>query len=390
MNIVFFFSDNFPGSSAYSNRIHSLAKGLSIYGNQVEVSVVYPGNQSKANELAGLQGEYDNVKFKYYCGVKFKPKGRATQIIIGIWGITNFVFHFLLKSRKNTPDFIIACSSSILHLSGLYFLGKFKGIKILREYNEYPLFIQNKKKYFAQVGRYNLLDGFIFMTHRLEEFFKEELQLKQKSCIVNMTVDIDRFSTVEEPIRENLITMVGDILGEKDGVGNLLKSFSLIHQRHPNIKLLLVGNIANSEAFRKRVETIEKLGIKDFVDFTGLMDRGQIPALMQKSKLLLLPRPTSLQSESGFPTKLGEYLASGTIVLITNTGEIASFLKDMENAIIVDPDNPELFAEKVIEILDNYDLYSQLGIKGMQVAQQHFSYKTQGKVLNDFLLNFNS
>jgi glycosyltransferase involved in cell wall biosynthesis len=111
---------------------------------------------------------------------------------------------------------------------------------------------------------------------------------------------------------------------------------------------------------------------------------------MQKSKLLLLPRPTSLQSESGFPTKLGEYLASGTPIVVTNTGEIASFLTNRENAIIVEPDNQVLFADNVIEVLDNYEKYNQMGLKGMQVAQQYFSYKTQGKVLNNFLKNFNS
>jgi glycosyltransferase involved in cell wall biosynthesis len=389
MNIVFLFSDNFPGSSAYSNRIHSLAKGLTFYGNIVQVSVVYPGNHSKGNELAGLSGNFDSVDFRYYCGVKFKPKSRIKQIMIGLWGIYNFAFQYIFKAKKDTPDFIIACSSSIIHLTALYVLGKIKGINILREYNEYPLFIQNKKKYIASVARYKLLDGFIFMTHRLEEFFKVDLNQNQKSCIVNMTVDVDRFVAKSETPKRNIITLVGDILGEKDGVGNLLESFHLIHKKFPDLKLLLVGNIDNRDAYQKRLSTIERLGINGFVEFTGLIDRAQIPSIMQSSKLLLLPRPTSLQSESGFPTKLGEYLASGTPVVVTNTGEISYFLKNKVNAIIVEPDNPKVFAEKVIEVLGNQELYNQLEAKGIQVAEEHFSYKTQGKVLNDFLINFN-
>ena len=56
MNIVFLFSDNFPGSSAYSNRIHSLAKGLTFLDNNVEVSIVYPGNWAPGNEIAEKKG----------------------------------------------------------------------------------------------------------------------------------------------------------------------------------------------------------------------------------------------------------------------------------------------------------------------------------------------
>ena len=150
MHIVFLFSDNFPGSSAYSNRIHSLAKGLIYYGNKVEVSVVYPGNWSNGNNIAGKKGKYENVNFNYYCVSKFKPKNRIIQIIDGLWGIINFFFHWLFKFGHKKPNFIISCSSSLLHFLVLYILGKLKGIKILREYNEYPLYIQRNKNYFIK------------------------------------------------------------------------------------------------------------------------------------------------------------------------------------------------------------------------------------------------
>lgn len=383
MKIVFLFSDNFPGSSAYSNRVHSLAKGLDYYGNNIEVAVVYPGNKitSVNNEK---QGVYDKVKYKYYSFVKFKSKNRINQLVIGVAGIFNFFIKILLSSNKKKPDVIISCSSALLHILILFLLRKFRGIKVLREYNEYPKFVIQNKNYFAKKSRYKLLDGFLFMTNRLKKFFEKDLGIDKKSTIINMTVDEDRFTkTFVE--KKNYITLVGDVLGEKDGVEFLLKAFKKINNYFPSIKLKLVGNIGNKALYEKRLKLINELGLEGQVVFTGIVNREFIPNIMSESKLLLLSRPKNLQSESGFPTKLGEYLMSSTPVVITNTGEISRFLSNKENAFVCEANNVNSFANTVIFALKNYDLSLNVGIKGKNTALKHFSYKSQGKELNKFL-----
>ena len=72
---------------------------------------------------------------------------------------------------------------------------------------------------------------------------------------------------------------------------------------------------------------------------------------------MALARPTNKQAEGGFPTKLGEYLATGNTVVVTNVGEIGEFLHDKVNAFVSDPDSPEknfvkLFWIKIHIILD--------------------------------------
>ena len=113
MRVTFLFSDNFPGNSAYSNRIHSLSKGLTHAGSSVEVAVVYPGKKEHSAAHA-KKGTYDTIKYTYFSGIKYKPESPVLQKMIGVYGSIRFFIYTLLKFR-NRPDVIISCTSLILH-----------------------------------------------------------------------------------------------------------------------------------------------------------------------------------------------------------------------------------------------------------------------------------
>ena len=61
-----------------------------------------------------------------------------------------------------------------------------------------------------------------------------------------------------------------------------------------------------------------------------------MPKYLCNAKLLALARPDSIQAQGGFPTKLGEYLATGRPVVVTKVGEIPDYLEDGVNAFLSD------------------------------------------------------
>jgi glycosyltransferase involved in cell wall biosynthesis len=386
MKILFLYSNTYPDSSAPANRVLSLAKGLKECNNDIEISIVYPGdNKNKQN--INIKGVYDGIPFKYYTISTSKPKNRILKTLIAIQGITVFFFIQLLKGHRNKPDIIISYSSSFLHIFTIYLLKKIRKIVILREYNEYPKFyFQNRHNIKLQRVKYNLLDGFVFMTENIKNYFNNVLKINKPSVIINMTVDEERFR-LPQANRENILTLVGDIQGTKDGVDFLIKSFNKVIQKHPKLKLLLVGPTNNLDLMQNKKQLIRQLNLENNVVFKGKVEREQIPLLLKKSKLLLLPRPQSDLADSGFPTKLGEYLMSTTPVIITDTGEIRNFLKDREDAFICESNNPKVFADEILFALENYEEALIIGKKGKITAQKHFSHRTQGLRLNTFLLS---
>ena len=116
-----------------------------------------------------------------------------------------------------------------------------------------------------------------------------------------------------------------------------------------------------------------------------MVARNDLPMYLAQASILVLARPSSRQSEAGFPTKLGEYLATGKPVLVTRTGEIGSYLVDNFNVFFAPPDDISAFAERIRYILQNPEEASAVGRHGQEAALRFFDYRENGRKLNAFL-----
>ena len=151
-----------------------------------------------------------------------------------------------------------------------------------------------------------------------------------------------------------------------------------------NINLLLIGGSTTPEDLVRIKEFAKDKGDGRII-FYGKASREEIPDLLVNANALALARPSSLQSTGGFPTKLGEYLATSNPVVVTAVGDIPRFLNE-ENSFVVEPDNNKAFAEKLVKIFNNYSAAQEIGRKGREVAEKNFNYKVQAPRIHDFIL----
>lgn len=93
-----------------------------------------------------------------------------------------------------------------------------------------------------------------------------------------------------------------------------------------------------------------------------------------------MARPNNRQAKGGFPTKLGEYLATSKPVVLTKVGEIPLFLTDGVNAYLSEPDNAESFAKKLDEALSNQKEARKVGLNGRHLADTVFNYRIIAKI----------
>jgi len=63
----------------------------------------------------------------------------------------------------------------------------------------------------------------------------------------------------------------------------------------------------------------------------------------------------------GFPTKLGEYLASGNPTLVIGVGEIQDYLTDNLDCYIAVPGDILSLKNKLLEIIKNYPKAKKVG-----------------------------
>ena len=130
---------------------------------------------------------------------------------------------------------------------------------------------------------------------------------------------------------------------------------------------------------------IKEYKLEDKVFWMGEFSSDQIPSILKNASLLVLPRPPSKQAQGGFPTKLGEYLATSNPICATNVGEIPDYLIDGESVYFAEPGSIVSFANAMHRALSNPTVAKKVGANGKIVADKSFNKDIQAKILYDFL-----
>ncbi|MHB2149531.1 glycosyltransferase [Calditrichota bacterium LG25] len=385
--IIIIFSGSFPIGGAYTNRMLGFAKGFRKLGYVVKIYVVYPGDHLEKKINNKLKGSYNNIDYEYTVPTLIKPKNFIEKAIIAFIGTINLIKK--LNSDKNEIYFIISGTSKVLHVLSVYLFTRIHNIKFIRELNEYPhkiLYPNLKNKihwFFIEKHIINLFDALILISSTLKFFYSKYYNKPIK--IIPIIVEPERFKCKNNNSRSFYITFCGTLYGEKDGVDILIKSFKKVSEKFPQYRLLLIGDNSDKRKLVKLLNIIKELGLNDKIEFTGYVDREEIPCLLCQSDVLVLSRPNNIQARAGFPTKLGEYLATGKPVVVTKTSDIELYLKDGQNAYLVEPDSIELFSEKLLFVLSNYEDAKIVGKKGMVIANTIFNYKYQVVEIYNFI-----
>lgn len=219
--------------------------------------------------------------------------------------------------------------------------------------------------------------GLLVQTNSLKKYYQEKNI--SNVYVYNIVIDPKRFESIIRTTKERYITYCGIVSQYKDGLMYLLKSFNIIHKKHPEFILKVVGKYVSSVE-KKQIEDYVKMAkLTDSVIFTGLLPSSDIPAILVNSDILVLPRPDNVQSRFGFPSKLGEYLLSGNPVLVTKVGEIPLYLKDNETCKFAEPDNVESFTTGLEWIISHYDEAKEIGMQGKKLALKIFTIESQCK-----------
>lgn len=218
-----------------------------------------------------------------------------------------------------------------------------------------------------------------------KNYFYDKIRSDAKSILITILVDFNRFKNVEVKKDKDLyIAYIGSMEGDKDGIEILLLSFAMISSKLNNYKLYLIGG-ASLARMNFLKSYVEKLNISRRVCFLGKVNVEKVPELLSNASMLTLARPDNLQAKEGFPTKLGEYLATGKPVVITTVGDIPLYIKDGYNAFLAKPDSVESFAKKMKYVLTHYKEAQKVGYNGRELAKNTFNYSSYKKELLEFI-----
>lgn len=367
--MFYFVAYEYWPNTAVSNRLISYIKALSELGIDTHVMFFMPNRQHEK-----VDKEFPHIYISYLWEHHYINIPRLNRL-----SLRYYIHHFVQNLKPNDKVYIYGFPDLVVALQNR------NDIQIYIETTEHPdvcfnpfLKGTNIKKYLDACSKSS---GLIVISSQLKDYFVKNNCNPEKTHVVNMTVDGSRFDGISKQITEKYIAYCGTASNNKDGVDQLIKSFSLVVKKHPEYKLYIIGNTPSKRQRFGNYELVKTLGIENNVVFTGSVSANEMPQLLTNAEILALDRPDNMQAKYGFPTKLGEYLLTGNPVVITRVGDIPLFLSDGVNAFIAEPDNPQSFAEKLCFAIENPVEARKIGERGKQVAETCFNSIKETKKL---------
>lgn len=380
--MIYFLNFQYSPNTAPENRMQGYYHALDKMNVKATVVYIHPDNHCSRNSTI-----YKNISTEYLWNPYMLYRGPFRRLTI---------FRYIRRFLKRLKEGDIVYTYSISLLTKM--CEEVKGVRVFAERTEHPkatiafpnpLLALSDSEIITTIKK---LSGLFVISNPLKEYYENLGMNPSKIHVINMTVDVDRFLNIKKTAcKERYIAYCGNVSNNKDGVDILIKAFDLVCKERPYIKLYIIGKTPSKKDSSDNIQLIKSLGIEEKIVYTGVVSSRRIPQLLKDADVLALARPDNLQAKYGFPTKLGEYLLTENPVVVTSVGDIPLFLKDGISALISEPSNVKMFADKLLWALDNPEKASIIGKAGADVAIKDFNSKIETqKLISVISLNNNS
>ncbi len=231
-------------------------------------------------------------------------------------------------------------------------------------------------------------DGLVAISTYLKDKFDKVSGGDFPVVLIPVSVDIGKVFASSADFHHPARIFYAGSFGEKDGVENLIAAFERSAGKFPGIELILTG-----EGMRERVDWIERrIGsspLKEGISYLGFLPDEKYFDLLSDCDILCVVRIQSDFADRGFPFKLGEFLASGRPVIASRVGDVASYLTDKENAVLVEPGSIDSISGALQFLLGDQEKALSIGQAGRRVAENRFDSRLNGRRLLDLITDLN-
>lgn len=162
-----------------------------------------------------------------------------------------------------------------------------------------------------------------------------------------------------------VVSTLGNIRHVK-GLDVFARAAARVCQVCPEAVFLVVGGVLEPETFRKLQVLVDSLGIKDNFRFLGAMSNPY--PVLAASDVFCLP-----SRSEGFSNALIEAMGSRLPCVATRVGGNAEALTEGVNGFLVENEDPEAMADRLLRLLRDPNLRREMGQAARRTVESRFS-----------------
>ena len=215
---------------------------------------------------------------------------------------------------------------------------------------------------------YRKADAIIAISGAVKGWLHDDLGIcADKVNIIHYGIEPERFAVViradwktGQPNRRSVIGSIGRLEPGKN-FECLIHAMKSVRTQLPNASLLIAGH--DIEGYGKKLEKlIVELDLAEHVRVIGF--QNDVPSFLRGMDVFAFASRTE-----GFGQVVIEAMASGTPVVVSRIAPLTEIVKEGDNGLLVDPDDPPGFARAIIWLLNHPEETQQISRRHKRVSR---------------------
>jgi len=208
---------------------------------------------------------------------------------------------------------------------------------------------------------------------------------ESKIFVTPNAVDVDNFTPLykrDEILEKELnlsgkkvVTFIGTFF-KYEGLAYAIDAMKIITQARNDIHLLLVG--AGNELNNLKTQ-VKEAELDKYVTFVGRVPFEEVSRYYSLADILVFPRESLRLTELVTPLKPLESMAQYKPVIASNIGGHRELIEDGKTGFLVEPDNAQALANKIVAVIDDKALLTDICDQGLKFVQQERTWLNTAK-----------
>ena len=192
-------------------------------------------------------------------------------------------------------------------------------------------------------------------------------------------VDEMFFEARQDRRKDDLVVYAGG-LGPWKGVDLLVDAVA----ETKSARLEILGGSSESPDWRRLLAMAELAGMSSRITLRRRAGKDQVLDLLERAAIAVWPGTARQRIAAEFtsPLKLFEYMAAGCAVIAPNVPAARAVLRDGQQAVFFEPDDPASLADAIEVLLADRDKRLRLGRSAQELARDYTWLKRAEKLLN--------
>lgn len=347
---------NFPDGDAAAVRVLGIGKALRNAGYEVKFAG-WEEHEREEDRRLDDSFVYDGFRYKSQSDLRHQKLSPIKRLVRYFLSGGN-TLKWLNSEDTTGVTAIIAYHGGSLFLLRLASFCKERGIKLIIDCTEWydPRHLVGGRFGLVRLDneiRMRLINNWIGCILPISTYL-ESYYLTHRCQVLRIPPLVD-LADSKWPIpsdviladQRNIRLVYAGIPAKKDLLGNAIRGLVILKDEGVPFELHLIGPSRQDVATCLGTDSTVLNTLGESVIFHGRVPQSKVPTLLAVCDFSILLRPLERYAQAGFSTKLVESLAAGVPVIANPTSDIAEYVRDGIEGILLADHSPAAFVEGV-------------------------------------------